>query len=171
MFSSDSFNHVSLMALALAARRIASGIMHGDVIVRPIENPSSWWGGITHPDRGYFLSCRGETVAEVVELNGRAYADWCVQYDPEGAEAFESALVAEADAAHAVAETVRSIEAAGGIVDGAGVNVVGQAAGEEPVAWLEYEDADGDRDRVYFHGAAEAKACLCWASAHDLMEE
>lgn len=168
MFSHDTFQYVSLMSLALAARRIASGIVHDEVAVHPIEDPARWWGGITHPDRGYYiLSCRGETVAEVVELNGRAYADWCIQYDPEGAEAFESALTAETRAAHAVAETVRSIEADGGVVDGAGVNHVGQAVGEEPMAWLEYE-VDGRRDRAYFPGAAEAEACLRWARAHDL---
>ena len=169
MFSTDSFSRVSLIGLALAARRIAAGIMRGDVDVRPIEDPAHWWGGDTHPDRGYILTCRGETVAEVVDVRGEHWAEWTVSADVEGAEAFRAALVAEAGAAHAVAETVRSIEAGGGCIDAAGVNHIGQAVGEEPVAWLEYEDADG-RDRAYFHGAAEAEACLRWARAHDLME-
>lgn len=170
MFSDRAFTHVSLMALALTARRIAAGIMHGAVNIRPIETPDLWWAGSVHPDRGYILECRGQIVAEVVEYDGRHWADWAVSYDPEGADAFRSALVSEARAAHAVAETVRSIEADGGRVDGAGLNRIGQAVGEEPVAWLEYE-ADGVRDRAYFHGAAEAEACLRWARAHDLMED
>lgn len=169
MFHADSFDHVSLIALALASRRIASGITHGDVDVRPIEDPTHWWAGSAHPERGYTLECRGETVAEIVECDGRAYADWTVHADPEGAEFFRSALVAETDAAHAVASAVRSLESGGCTIDGAGVNVVGQAAGGEPVAWLEYEDADGGRDRVYFHGA-EAEACCRWARAHGPME-
>ena len=168
MFSSDSFQHVSLIGLALSARRIASGIMHGSVDVRPIETPDCWWAGSVHPNRGYVLTCRGQIVAEVVEFDGRQWADWVMPYDSEGAEIFRSALVAETDAAHAVAETVRSLESGGCTVDAAGVNVIGQAVGEEPAAWLEYEDADGRRDRAYFHGAAEAEACLRWARAHDL---
>lgn len=168
MFSTDSFRHVSLIGLALAARRIAAGIMRGDVYVHPIEDPAHWWGGSTHPDRGYILTCRGETVAEIVECRGLHWAEWTVPADIEGAESFRSALVAEADAAHAVAETVRSIEADGGFIDAAGVNVIGQAVGEEPMAWLEYEDERGGRDRACFHGAAEADACLRWARAHDL---
>ena len=168
MFSAHSFAHVSLIGLALAARRIAAGIMRGDVCVRPIEDPAHWWGGDLHPDRGYTLECRGETVAEIVECRGEHWAEWTVHADPEGAGAFRSALVSEAGAAHAVAETVRSIEADGGHIDGVGVNHVGQAVGEEPMAWLEYEDSDGRRDRAYFPGAAEAEACLRWARAHDL---
>lgn len=168
MFSTDSFQYVSLMALALAARRIAAGIMRGDVEIRTIEDPAACWGGSVHPERGYILECRGETVAEIVEHGGQHWAEWTVPADPEGADAFRAALVAEAGAAHAVAETVRSIESDGGRVDGAGVNVIGQAAGEDPVAWLEYEDGDGGRGRAYFHGAAEAEACLRWARAHDL---
>ena len=168
MFSRDTFQYVSLMSLALAARRIAAGIVHCTVTVRAIEDPAHWWAGSAHPERGYILKCRGETIAEVVEFDGRGWASWDVQYDAEGAEAFESALTAEADAAHAVAEAVRSLKSGGCTIDGAGVNHVGQAVGEEPVAWLEYEDADGGRDRVYFHGAAETNACICWARAHDL---
>lgn len=170
MFSTDSFQHISLMALALVARRIAAGVMRGEVSVHPIEDPARWWGGSLHPDRGYILTCRGETVAEIVECRGLHWAEWTVPADVEGAESFRSALVAEADAAHAVAETVRSIEDGGGFIDAAGVNTIGQAVGEEPVAWLEYEDADGDRDRACFPGAAEAEACLRWARAHGLME-
>lgn len=170
MFSASSFAHVSLIALAFAARRIASGIMHGEVSVRAIEDPARWWGGDTHPERGYVLTCRGETVAEVVEFDGRHWADWTVPADVEGAEFFRSALVAETDAAHAVAETIRSLESNGCTIDAAGVNVVGQAAGNEPAAWLEYEDEGGRRDRVYFSGA-EAEACVRWARAHDLMED
>lgn len=170
MFSANSFQHVSLIALAFAARRIASGIMHGDAEIHPIEDPAHWWAGSAHPERGYILTtCRGETVAEIVEYDGKHWADWCVQYDPEGAEVFRSALTEETDAAHAVAETVRSIEADGGSIDAAGVNVVGQAAGNEPAAWLEY-DMDGGRDRVYFRNA-EAEACTRWARAHGLMED
>lgn len=168
MFSSESFSSVSLMSLALAARRIAAGIMHDTVTVQAIEDPASWWAGSAHPERGYVLECRGETVAEVVEFDGRHWASWAVQYDAEGAGAFESALTAEADAAHAVARAVRSIEDGGGFIDGAGENVASRAPGGEPVAWLDYEDADGRRDRIYFHGAAEVDACLRWARARDL---
>ena len=170
MFSHDTFQHVSLIALALASRRIASGIMHGEVSVHAIEDPAHWWAGSAHPERGYALVCRGETVAEVVEYDGRHWADWCVQYDSEGAEFFRSALVAETDAAHAVASAVRSLESGGCSIDAAGINTVGQAVGGEPVAWLEYEDESACRDRVYFHGA-EAEACCRWARAHDLMED
>ena len=169
MFSTDSFNHVSLIGLAIAARRVASGIMHGEVSVQPIEDPARWWAGSAHPERGYALICRGQIVAEVVEFDGRHWADWCVQYDPEGADAFRSALTEETDAAHAVASTVHSLESGGCTIDGAGVNHVGQAVGEEPTAWLEYEAEDGGRDRVYFRGA-EAEACCRWARAHGLME-
>lgn len=166
MFSADSFAHVSLIGLAIAARRVAAGIMNGEVSVHEIEDPAHWWGGSAHPERGYILTCRGEAVAEIVECDGRAYADWVRQYDPEGEAAFRAALVAKADAAHAVAEAVRSIEDDGGVVDGAGENVASRAPGSDPVAWLDYEDESGRRDRVYFHGAAEAEACLRWARAH-----
>ena len=151
MFSANSFQHVSLMALALAARRIAAGIMHGEVSVTPLEDPDHYFGGGAHPERGYILECRGETVAEVVEFDGRHWASWDVQYGAEGAEAFESALTAEADAAHAVAETIRSLESDGCAIDAAGVNVVGQGVGNEPTAWLEYEDEGGRRP----HGLPE----------------
>ena len=170
MFSSDSFSHVSLMALALAARRIAAGIMHGDVEVVEIGDPNSYWAGSAHPERGYTLLCRGSVVADIVEYGGRHWASWNVQYDPEGAAAFESRLIAEADAAHAVALCVRNLEHDGCTIVGAGENVVGQAVGDDPAAWFEYVvDADpGETWRVYFSGDAERRACMSWARAHDL---
>lgn len=165
MFSANSFQHVSLIGLALSARRVAAGIMRGEVSVHEIEDPAHWWAGSAHPERGYVLECRGETVAEVVEFGGEHWASWEVQYDPEGAAAFESRLTAEADAAHAVASCIRSLEADGCRMVGAGRNVVGQAAGNDPVAWFDYEDEAGRTDRVYFHGDAECAACLRWAEA------
>ena len=165
MFSTDSFQHVSLMALALAARRIAAGIMRGRVDVRPIETPDCWWAGSVHPSRGYVLTCRGVIVAEVVEFDGRHWADWCVQYDPEGAESFRSALAGEAGAAHAVALCVRNLEHDGCTIVGAGRN--GSAA------WFEYvvDDDPGETWRVCFSSDAERRACMRWARAHDLMED
>ena len=166
MFSTDSFSCISLMALALAARRVASGSLNGRAVgVRPIDSPESWWAGSVHPDRGYVLECGDEIVAEVVELDGRAWADWGLPFDTEGAAAFESRLIAEADAARAVASCIRSLDRGGCRVVGAGQNVVGQAAGNDPVAWFDYEDEDGRTDRVYFHGDAECAACLRWAEA------
>lgn len=170
MFSADSFAHVSLIGLAIAARRVAAGIMHGDVSVTPLEDPDHYFGGGSRPERGYVLECRGENVADVLERDGRRWASWNVQYDPEGAEAFESGLTAEADAAHAVALCVRNLEHDGCTVVGAGENVVGQAVGEEPAAWFEYvvDDDPGETWRVYFSGDAERRACMNWARAHDL---
>lgn len=169
MFSRDTFQYVSLMSLALAARRIAAGIVPGTVTVHAIEDPAHWWAGSAHPERGYILKCRDETIAEVVEFDGRSWASWDVQYDAEGAEAFESALTAEADAAHAVALCVRNLKHDGCTIVGAGENVVGQAAGDDPVAWFEYvvDDDPGETWRVYFNGDAERRACMCWARAHD----
>lgn len=169
MFSAESFSHVSLIGLAIAARRVAAGIMHGGVEIRAIEDPARWWAGSAHPERGYVLTCRGETVAEIVEYGGRRWASWCIQYDPEGAEAFESALTAEADAARAVALCVRNLEHDGCSIVGAGENVAGQAAGGEPVAWFEYvvDDDPGETWRVYFSGDAERRACMSWARARD----
>lgn len=169
MFSTESFQSISLTGLAIAARRVAAGIMNSDVAIRAIEDPSHWWGGSAHPERGYILLCRGETVAEIVECGGRAYADWTVHADPEGAEAFESALAAEADAAHAIALCVRNLEHDGCTIVGAGENVVGQAVGNDPVAWFEYvvDDDPGETWRVYFSGDAERRACMNWARAHD----
>lgn len=170
MFSASSFQNISLMALALSARRVAAGIMHGEVSVHPIEDPAHWWAGDSHPERGYVLECRGSIVAEIVELGGRAHADWTVHADPEGAEAFESGLTAEADAAHAVALCVRNLEHDGCTIIGAGENVVGQAAGNDPVAWFEYvvDEDPHETWRVYFSGDAERRACMNWARAHDL---
>ena len=170
MFSHDTFQYVSLMSLSLAARRIASGIMHGEATIHAIDDPAHWWAGSAHPERGYTLECRGETVAEIVEYGGRHWASWCIQYDPEGAEAFESALTAEADAAHAVALCVRNLEHDGCSIVGAGENVVGQAVGSDPMAWFEYvvDDDPGETWRVYFSGDAERRACMSWARAHDL---
>lgn len=170
MFTTDAFQYVSLMSLALSARRVAANIMNGDVEIRDVEDPAHWWGGDAHPDRGYVLECRGSIVAEIIELGGRAYADWTVPYDAEGAEAFESALTAEANASHAVALCVRNLEHDGCTVVGAGENVVGQAVGNDPVAWFDYivDDDPGETWRVYFSGDAERRACMSWARAHDL---
>lgn len=170
MFSAESFQSISLIGLAIAARRVAAGIMHGDVEVVEIGDPNSYWAGSAHPERGYTLLCRGSAVADIVEHGGRHWADWTVHADPEGAEAFESVLIAEADAAHAVALCVRNLEHDGCSITGAGENVVGQAAGGEPVAWFEYvvDDDPGETWRVYFSGDAERRACMSWARAHDL---
>ena len=170
MFSAESFQSISLIGLAIAARRVAAGIMHGDVEIRTIEDPDHYFGGGSHPERGYVLECRGENIADVLERDGRHWASWNVQYDPEGAETFESALTAEADAARAVALCVRNLEHDGCSITGAGENVVGQAAGGEPVAWFEYvvDDDPGETWRVYFSGDAERRACMSWARAHDL---
>ena len=169
MFSTESFQSISLIGLAIAARRVANDIMHGEVSVHEIEDPAHWWAGSAHPERGYALECRGETVAEVVEFDGRHWASWDVQYDVEGAEAFESALTAEADAAHAVALCVRNLEHDGCTIVGAGENVVGQAVGDGPVAWLEYvvDEDPHETWRVCFSGDAERRACMSWARAHD----
>lgn len=53
---------------------------------------------------------------------------------------------------------INDITANGGSVQGLGTNTVTQAAGGEPCAWVDFRDAEGTLDRVYFHAPEDIAA-------------